>query len=107
MLSLEYVKQIDLLLKTKEFSGLAELLVFLALAENKRLTNNDICKNLNINAGYVRNILSQMKLKGIVDSVDDDRDTRKTSLTRQLYSLSSKGINLYRKMQNDKTLENK
>lgn len=105
MIDYKIVKIIDELLKSKQFSGLTELLAFLLIAEDGPLTSKIICKKLNANNAYVRNLLSQMKLKDVITSVDDEQDKSKNILKRQLYSLSSKGINLYRALQDDKALD--
>lgn len=99
MIDYKTVKQIDCLLKSKTFSGLTELMAFLLMAEKGSLTSNEAYKKIGAHGSYMRNVLSQMKIKGLVNSVDDKDDKNRSALVRQIYSLSSKGSSLYRRIQ--------
>lgn len=99
MIDFKTVNKIDYLIKSKMFSSTAELQVFLLVAENTALTSNEAYKIIGGDSAYMRYLLSQLKIKGLLMSVDDKSDTTKNKLRRQIYSLSSKGSSLYRRIQ--------
>ena len=72
-------------MRNKGIGGIMEYYVYLYIVENPNSTNKEIANATEINFSQLRNILSSLKKKGLIDSVDDKNDMTHNQLKRQLY----------------------
>lgn len=89
---------IKLVLKKKDeigFTSVQEFLIFLYIAENPKMTIKIITNENNLSLSYTKKVLSVLKQKELINSVDDLTDKGNSKLKRQLYFLSQNGQNKY------------
>lgn len=94
-LSASNTKKILKKITENSFSSLQELSVFLYIAENPSSTIKAISEEYNFQYANTKRILSALKHKELINSVDDLTDKGNSKLKRQLYFLSQNGQNKY------------
>lgn len=77
------------------FTGVQEFLIFLYIAENPKTTIKIITNENNLSLSYTKKVLSVLKQKELINSVDDLTDKGNSKLKRQLYFLSQNVQNKY------------
>lgn len=77
------------------FTSVQEFLIFLYIAENPKTTIKIITNENNLSLSYTKKVLSVLKQKELINSVDDLTDKGNSKLKRQLYFLSQNGQNKY------------